>query len=117
MTELIEYLGTERELHTIKRPEMARFHDHLAKRGLTRSTLNNRQSYLAGKRGFFSWAMASGYMLKGDNVAAGLVSDTKELVEWEADYAFDAYEFSKSILASLCRHSSQYSEACEKEGL
>jgi hypothetical protein len=50
VTELIEFLGAERELHTITRPEMARFYDHLAKRGLTRSTLNNRQSYLAGKR-------------------------------------------------------------------
>ena len=91
MTELIEFLGAERELHTITRPEMARFYDHLAKRGLTRSTLNNRQSYLAGKRGFFTWAMASGYVLKGDNVAAGHVSVSMAEKRKRRKFGFQAF--------------------------
>ncbi|WP_414486920.1 DUF6538 domain-containing protein [Stenotrophomonas maltophilia] len=91
VTELIEFLGAERELHTITRPEMARFYDHLAKRGLTRSTLNNRQSYLGGKRGFFTWAMASGYVLKGDNVAAGHVSVSMAEKRKRRKFGFQAF--------------------------
>ncbi|HGM5918232.1 TPA: DUF6538 domain-containing protein [Stenotrophomonas maltophilia] len=91
VTELIEFLGAERELHTITRPEMARFYDHLAKRGLTRSTLNNRQSYLAGKRGFFTWAMASGYVHKGDNVAAGHVSVSMAEKRKRRKFGFQAF--------------------------
>ncbi len=52
----------------------------------------------------YQWAVC----LKGDN---------KELVDWEADYALGAYEFSKNILERPCSHSSQYPEACKKEGL
>ncbi|HDS1603386.1 hypothetical protein I5V52_19100 [Stenotrophomonas maltophilia] len=52
----------------------------------------------------YQWAVC----LKGDN---------KELVEWEADYALGAYESSKRVLELLCCHSSQYPEACKKEGL
>ncbi len=70
---LVDYLGAKRALHTIERPDLARFYQHLSDAGAATPTLVNKQSYLGGKHGFFAWAAASGHypkFSKGDNPAA-----------------------------------------------
>ncbi|MBB4132643.1 site-specific integrase [Xanthomonas sp. 3075] len=66
--DLTFYLGLHRDVHTIGRPDLARFYQHLRDKGNSTPAIYNKQSYL-GKTGFFAWAMASGYYPKGDNPA------------------------------------------------
>lgn len=70
VTALADFLGPDRHVHTITRPDMARFYQHLRDGGISTPTLFNKQSYLAGTDGFFTWAQASGYYPAGDNPAA-----------------------------------------------
>lgn len=70
VTALADFLGPDRHVNTITRPEMARFYQHLRDGGISTPTAFNKQSYLAGADGFFTWAQASGYYPAGDNPAA-----------------------------------------------
>lgn len=58
---LVKFLGPKTKLHTIKRPDMARWYQHMRDGGSSTPTLVNKQSYIGGKGGFFDWAMNSGF--------------------------------------------------------
>ena len=68
------FLGGKTKLHTVTQTDLAHWYQHLREKGASMPTLMNKQSYVGGKRGFFDWAIASGYYSKGDNPASGHVS-------------------------------------------
>lgn len=76
VTALADYLGASRQVHTIARPDMARFYQHLRDGGAATPTVFNKQSYLGGAGGFFAWAQASGHYPAGDNPAQGHIRYT-----------------------------------------
>lgn len=71
---LVAFLGPKSKLHTVTRPDLARWYQHPRDGGASTPTLTNKQSYVGGKGGFFDWAIASVYYAKGDNPATGHVS-------------------------------------------
>lgn len=58
---LVSFLGAKTKLHTITRPDLARWYQHMRENGASTPTLTNKQSYVGGKGGFFDWAIASCY--------------------------------------------------------
>ncbi|MEQ4573687.1 MAG: site-specific integrase [Gammaproteobacteria bacterium] len=92
ITALVDYLGANRQLHTIARPDLARFYQHLRDGGMATPTIHNKQSYLGGKGGLFDWAMASGYYPAGDNPAAGHVRFTAKEKRQRKKLGFKAFD-------------------------
>ncbi|WP_350259899.1 integrase [Stenotrophomonas riyadhensis] len=66
---LVDYIGSNRQMHTIGRPDMTRFYQHLRDKGNSAPSIYNKQSYLGGAGGFFDWATNSGHYLAVDNPA------------------------------------------------
>ena len=88
---LVRFVGEKRQLHTLTRPDLARWYQHLRDEKIETPTLTNKQSYIGGKRGFFAWAMASGHYPQGDNPAAGHVSYTANEKRKRRKFGFKAF--------------------------
>lgn len=88
---LVRFVGEKRQLHTLTRPDLARWYQHLRDKKISTPTLTNKQSYIGGKRGFFAWAMASGHYPRGDNPAAGHVSYTANEKRKRRKFGFKAF--------------------------
>lgn len=89
---LVAFLGPKSRLHTVTRPDLARWYQHLRDGGASTPTLTNKQSYVGGKGGFFDWAIASGYFPKGDNPATGHVSYSLREKRARRKLGFKAYD-------------------------
>lgn len=89
---LVAFLGPKSKLHTVTRPDLARWYQHLRDGGASTPTLTNKQSYVGGKGGFFDWAIASGYYPKGDNPATGHVSYSLREKRARRKLGFKAYD-------------------------
>ncbi|MEL3954929.1 site-specific integrase [Stenotrophomonas bentonitica] len=89
---LVAFLGPKSKLHTVTRPDLARWYQHLRDVGASTPTLTNKQSYVGGKAGFFDWAIASGYYPKGDNPATGHVSYSLREKRARRKLGFKAYD-------------------------
>ncbi|MCE4313375.1 site-specific integrase [Xanthomonas hortorum pv. vitians] len=89
---LVAFLGAKTKLHTITRPDLARWYQHMREKGASTPTLTNKQSYVGGKGGFFDWAIASGYYPKGDNPASGHVSYSVREKRARRKLGFKAYD-------------------------
>lgn len=74
ITDFTAFIGPKKHVHTITRADVASWFQHLRKEGVATPTLTSKQSYIGGRRGFFTWAMASGCYPQGDNPATGHVS-------------------------------------------
>lgn len=85
------FIGTKRELRTLTRADLAGWYQSMRDAGISDATLPNKQSYIGGKRGFFAWAMASGYYPQGDNIAAGHVSYTSKDKRKRKKFGFQAF--------------------------
>ena len=92
VTALADYLGAGRQVHTIARPDMARFYQHLRDGGAATPTLFNKQSYLGGAGGFFAWAQASGHYPTGDNPAHGHIRYTTKEKRQRKKLGFKAFD-------------------------
>lgn len=88
---LVRFVGEKRQLHTLTRPDLARWYQHLRDEKIETPTLTNKQSYIGGRRGFFAWAMASGHYPQGDNPAAGHVSYTANEKRKRRKFGFKAF--------------------------
>ena len=88
---LVRFVGETRQLHSLTRPDLARWYQHLRDEKISTPTLTNKQSYIGGKRGFFAWAMASGHYPAGDNPAAGHVSYTANEKRKRRKFGFKAF--------------------------
>jgi len=89
--DLVRFIGDKRELHTLTRPDLARWYQHLRDEHISTPTLTNKQSYIGGKHGFFAWAMASGHYPAGDNPASGHVSYTANEKRKRRKFGFKAF--------------------------
>lgn len=89
--DLVRFIGEKRELHTLTRPDLARWYQHLRDQGISTPTLTNKQSYIGGRHGFFAWAMASGHYPAGDNPASGHVSYTANEKRKRKKFGFKAF--------------------------
>ncbi|XGB23559.1 site-specific integrase [Streptomyces sp. II-2-2-2] len=89
---LVAFLGPKSKLHTVTRPDLARWYQHLRDGGASTPTLTNKQSYVGGKAGFFDWSIASGYYPKGDNPATGHVSYSLREKRARRKLGFKAYD-------------------------
>ncbi|TAA10889.1 site-specific integrase [Pseudoxanthomonas winnipegensis] len=89
---LVKFLGPKTKLHTIKRPDLARWYQHMREGGSSTPTLVNKQSYIGGKGGFFDWAMNSGFYPKGDNIASGHVAFPAREKRARRKHGFKAYD-------------------------
>lgn len=92
VTALVDYLGAGRQAHTITRPDMARFYQHLRDGGAATPTVFNKQSYLGGAGGFFDWAIASGHYPAGDNPAKGHIRYTTKEKRQRKKLGFKAFD-------------------------
>lgn len=92
ITALVDYLGANKPVHTITRPDLARFYQHLRDGGAATPTVFNKQSYLGGAGGFFAWAMASGYYPAGDNPAKGHIRYTTKEKRQRKKHGFKAFD-------------------------
>jgi len=88
---LTSFIGESRQLHTVNRPDLARWYQLLRDQDIATPTLTNKQSYIGGKRGFFAWAMASGHYPAGDNPAQGHVSYTANEKRKRRKFGFKAF--------------------------
>ena len=88
---LVSFVGEARPLHTLTRPDLAGWYQHLRDEKLSTPTIHNKQSYIGGKHGFFAWAMVSGHYPKGDNPAAGHVSYTANEKRKRRKFGFKAF--------------------------
>ncbi|EKT4074182.1 site-specific integrase [Stenotrophomonas maltophilia] len=89
---LVSFLGPKSKLHTVSRPDLARWYQHLRDNGASTPTLTNKQSYVGGKGGFFDWSIASGFYPKGDNPATGHVSYSLREKRARRKLGFKAYD-------------------------
>lgn len=92
VTALVDYLGAGRQVHTIARPDMARFYQHLRDGGAATPTVFNKQSYLGGAGGFFAWAQASGHYPAGDNPGQGHIRYTTKEKRQRKKLGFKAFD-------------------------
>lgn len=92
ITALVDYLGASKPVHTITRPDLARFYQHLRDGGAATPTVFNKQSYLGGAGGFFAWAQASGHYPPGDNPAKGHVRYTTKEKRQRKKLGFKAFD-------------------------
>lgn len=74
ITDFTTFIGPKKHVHTITRADVAGWFQHLRKEGVATPTLTSKQSYIGGRFGFFTWAMASGCYPQGDNPATGHVT-------------------------------------------
>ncbi|MBV6804637.1 DUF6538 domain-containing protein [Xanthomonas axonopodis pv. fascicularis] len=89
---LVKFLGPKTKIATIKRPDLARWYQHMREGGSSTPTLVNKQSYIGGKGGFFDWAMNSGFYPKGDNIASGHVAFPAREKRARRKHGFKAYD-------------------------
>ncbi|UHH09669.1 site-specific integrase [Luteimonas fraxinea] len=89
--DLVRFIGEKRQLHALGRPDLAKWYQFLRDDGIATPTLTNKQSYIGGKHGFFSWAMASGHYPPGDNPAKGHVSYTANEKRKRKKFGFKAF--------------------------
>lgn len=89
--DLVRFAGEKRQLHTLTRPDLARWFQHLRDQGIATPTLTNKQSYIGGRHGFFAWAQASGHYPPGDNPASGHVSYTANEKRKRRKFGFKAF--------------------------
>lgn len=89
---LVAYLGAGRAVHSVTRPDLARFYQHLRDGGAATPTLFNKQSYLGGENGFFAWAQASGHYATGDNPARGHIRYTTKEKRQRKKLGFKAFD-------------------------
>ncbi|MCL1553290.1 DUF6538 domain-containing protein [Xanthomonas nasturtii] len=89
---LVAYLGAGRALHSVTRPDLARFYQHLRDGGAATPTLFNKQSYLGGESGFFAWAQASGHYPTDDNPARGHIRYTTKEKRQRKKLGFKAFD-------------------------
>lgn len=88
----VKYIGEKTKVHTIKRPDLARWYQHMREGGASTPTLTNKQSYIGGKGGFFEWCMASGYYPQGDNPASGHITYSVREKRVRRKLGFKAYD-------------------------
>lgn len=88
---LVDYIGSSRQVHTIGRPDMARFYQHLRDKGNSTPSVYNKQSYLGGVGGFFDWATKSGHYPAMDNPAKGHVRYTAKEKRQRKKLGFRAF--------------------------
>lgn len=88
---LVDYIGSNRQVHTIGRPDMARFYQHLRDKGNSTPSIYNKQSYLGGAGGFFDWATKSGHFPTVDNPAKGHVRYTAKEKRQRKKLGFKAF--------------------------
>lgn len=88
---LVDFLGAKRQVHTIGRPDLARFYQHLRDGGNSTPAIYNKQSYLGGKSSFFDWAINSGHYPAGDNPAKGHVRYTEKEKRQRKKHGFKAF--------------------------
>lgn len=91
----VRFVGEKRELHTITRPDCARWFQQLRDEGASTPTLTNKQSYIGGKRGFMAWAMTSGYYPGEHNPAAGHVVYSMREKRQRRKLGFKAFDLSQ----------------------
>lgn len=89
---LVAYLGAGRAVHSVTRPDLARFYQHLRDGGAATPTLFNKQSYLGGEGGFFAWAQASGHYPTDDNPARGHIRYTTKEKRQRKKLGFKAFD-------------------------
>lgn len=65
------YIGAQRDLPTIERPDLAGFFQHLRDGKISTPTIVNKSSYL---KHFFEWCAAAGYYPAGTSPTVGQVS-------------------------------------------
>ncbi|MGY8565067.1 site-specific integrase [Paracidovorax citrulli] len=88
----VKFIGEKTKVHTIKRPDLARWYQHMREGGASTPTLTNKQSYIGGKGGFFEWCMASGYYSQGDNPASGHITYSVREKRVRRKLGFKAYD-------------------------
>ncbi|MCU1108290.1 site-specific integrase [Stenotrophomonas maltophilia] len=88
----VKFIGDKTKVHTIKRPDLARWYQHMREGGASTPTLTNKQSYVGGKGGFFEWCMASGYYPQGDNPASGHITYSVREKRIRRKLGFKAYD-------------------------
>lgn len=93
---LVDYIGSSRQVHTIGRPDMARFYQHLRDKGNSTPSVYNKQSYLGGVGGFFDWAIKSGHYPAVDNPAKGHVRYTAKEKRQRKKLGFRAFTVSQA---------------------
>ena len=104
------FIGTKTQLHTITRPDLARWYQSLKDAELAPPTLVNKQSYVGGKEGFFTWAIASGYYTDV-NPASGHVRYTTRDKRIRKKFGFKAFTpeqvqalFAPAVFSELSYH-------------
>lgn len=85
-------MGAKCLVHTIGRPDLARFYQHLRDGGNSPPAIYNKQSYLGGKGSFFDWTINSGHYPAVDNRAKGLVRYTEKEKRQRKKHGFKAFD-------------------------
>lgn len=106
---LVDFLGAKRQVHTIGRPDLARFYQHLRDGGNSTPAIYNKQSYLGGKGSFFDWAINSGHYPAGDNPAKGHVRYTEKEKRQRKKHGFKAFDLEQVRVLYAPEHFSRLS--------
>lgn len=106
---LVDFMGANCLVHTIGRPDLARFYQHLRDRGNSTPAIYNKQSYLGGKGSFFDWAINSGHYPAGDNPAKGHVRYTEKEKRQRKKHGFKAFDLEQVRVLYAPEHFSRLS--------